>query len=64
MPIITVSAGAVDVERKRKLVDGLTKVASEVYSLPPETVVVIVNEHARENIGVGGVLLADRKRKT
>jgi len=63
MPLITASGPALDVDRKRKLADGLTKVAADVYHLPAEAIIVVVQENPPENVAVGGVLIADRKRK-
>ena len=63
MPTITISGAAIDVERKRKLADGLTAVAAEVYGLPKDTIVVIIQENPPENVARGGVLLIDRKPK-
>ena len=62
MPTITVSGPVTDVERKRKLADGLTKVAAEAYGLPPQAIIVIIQEVPAENVGIGGCLLCDRKR--
>ena len=60
MPMITVSGPAIDVDRKRKLAEGLTKVAAEVYGLPAQAFVVLIQENPPENVGLGGVLLVDR----
>lgn len=64
MPMITVSGPVSDVERKRKLAEGLTRVAAEAYGLPPDTIIVIIQENPQENVARGGVLLADRQRKS
>ena len=64
MPIITVSGPAADVERKRKLAEGLTRVAAEAFGLPVEAFVVIIQENPPENVGLGGVLLVDRRSKS
>jgi 4-oxalocrotonate tautomerase len=62
--MITVSGPVSDVERKRKLAEGLTRVAAEAYGLPPDTIIVIIQENPQENVARGGVLLADRQRKS
>jgi 4-oxalocrotonate tautomerase len=52
-----------EIERKRKLAEGLTRVAAEAYGLPPDAIIVIIHENPPENVARGGVLLADRQRK-
>jgi len=61
MPIITMVISNLDVEKKRSLAKGLTKVGSEVTGIPQDKFIVIIDEHSRENIASGGTLLADRK---
>jgi 4-oxalocrotonate tautomerase len=60
MPIITVSGPALDVEHKREMASGLTKVASQVYGRPPQHIIVIIHENPPENVAIGGALVADR----
>ena len=64
MPLICISGPVTDVERKRKLADGLTRVAAEAYGLPADTIIVVIQENPPENVARGGVLLADRQRKS
>jgi 4-oxalocrotonate tautomerase len=59
MPIITLTMSALDVEKKRQLAAGFTKVAAESLSIPEEKFIVIFDEKPRESIAVGGKLLAD-----
>ena len=61
MPTITISGPVVDLERKRKLANGLTAVAAEVYGLPKDAIVVIIQENPPENVARGGALLIDRR---
>lgn len=63
MPLITISGPVAEIERKRKLAEGLTRVAAEAYGLPPDAIIVIIHENPPENVARGGVLLADRQRK-
>lgn len=63
MPLITISGPVAQIERKRKLAEGLTRVAAEAYGLPPDTIIVIIQENPQENVARGGVLLVDRQRK-
>jgi len=61
MPTITVEGPILrDVEKKRELVRRLTDVAKDVYRI--EHIVVLIKENPSENVGVNGVLVADRKQ--
>lgn len=59
MPIITLTMTALDVDKKRALADGFTKVAAEVTNIPEDKFIVIFDENPRESIAVGGKLLSD-----
>jgi 4-oxalocrotonate tautomerase family enzyme len=63
MPTVTVSGPVIDVECKRKLADGLTKVAADAYRMPRDAIIVLIQEVPAENVGIGGCLLCDRKRQ-
>lgn len=60
MPTIMVEGPPIDVERKRRLVKKLTEAAVEGYRI--EHITVLIRENLPENVGVGGQLLADRKK--
>ena len=60
MPTITVEGPPIEVERKRQLVKKLYDAAVEVYRI--EHITVLIKENPPENVGVGGRLLADRRR--
>jgi 4-oxalocrotonate tautomerase len=60
MPTITVEGPPIDVERKRQLVRKLYDAAVEVYKI--RHITVLIKENPPENVGVGGELLADRRR--
>jgi 4-oxalocrotonate tautomerase len=47
-------------EQKAELVKRFTEVAQEVTKVPAPAFVVNIHESDPENVGVGGVLLADR----
>lgn len=55
MPIIIVEGPKLDIERK--LMEGLTKVATEVYGI--EHIIVLIKEKPLENISIRGKLLID-----
>lgn len=61
MPTITVEGPIIrDIEKKRELVRRLTDVATDVYHI--EHIVVLIKENPSENVGVNGVLVADRRQ--
>ena len=47
------------VELKRKLVEGLTEVAADVYGFDKKIITVLIRENEPENVGSGGRLIAD-----
>lgn len=60
MPIITLEGPKIaDVEVRRRLIHELTEAAASAYALPQEKIIVILHENTREQVGVGGKLLAD-----
>jgi len=64
MPTITVEGPPIkELDGKRRLVREMAEVASSVYGLPKQIIVVVIKENAPENVGVGGELLIDRRRK-
>ncbi|RKY04878.1 4-oxalocrotonate tautomerase [Candidatus Poribacteria bacterium] len=60
MPLIIVEGPKIESERKRELAKKLTDVASEVYGIDREHIIVLIKENPPENVGVGGQLIADR----
>ena len=63
MPIITVEGPPIKVEQKRQFVRKLTDAAVETYGIDKDHIIVLLRENAPENVGAGGELIADRKRK-
>lgn len=63
MPTIVIEGPPLcDIEKKRKLVAEMSVSAAVAYGIPAEAMVVIIKENPPENVGVGGRLLADRKK--
>lgn len=63
MPNITIEGPIMnDIEKKRVLVKEVTEAVEKAYSIPREHIVVTIKELPPENVGVGGVLIADRRR--
>ncbi len=52
-----------DVEIKRELVKEVTDALEKAYKLPRDVYVVTIKENLPENVGVGGKLILDRKKK-
>ncbi|AGL02048.1 4-oxalocrotonate tautomerase DmpI [Desulfoscipio gibsoniae] len=61
MPVITVDGPKLTKEQKAKLVKSITKTASEIIKLPEQSIIVLIEERERDNVGVGGVLLSDKQ---
>ncbi|GAB4321767.1 MAG: hypothetical protein Kow0069_26210 [Promethearchaeota archaeon] len=64
MPNIIIEGPALtDLEAKRTLVKEITDAVVRAYPhVPAEHVVVTIREVSPENVGVAGVLIADRRR--
>ena len=60
MPVITIEGALMNGEQKRKLAAVLTRDAADIMQAPEHSFIVLLKENSKENIGVGGVLLADR----
>ncbi len=63
MPTIQVDGPPIPIEQKRQLVAKLASAAAEVYGVAKEHMIVLIRENPPENVGVGGQLLADRRKK-
>ena len=59
MPTITIMMNPISDEKKKLLVKSLTTEAARITELSPEFFFVYVQEHANENIGVGGKTLKE-----
>ena len=60
MPIVTVEQSPRDLERKRRLVAGITKAFVDAYGVSPDHVQVFIHEVGHENWAKGGKLAVDR----
>ena len=61
MPVITLEAGQLTKEQKEKLALELTETASRIMGVPAQAFIALIRENAPDNVGVGGVLLSERK---
>ena len=59
IPTITIALNKTSEEKKKQLVENLTKEAAQITEIPIEHFVVYVQEHPHENIGVGGKALKE-----
>jgi len=61
MPYVNVKvAGKLEMEQKRSIVEGITKLLEEVAGKPPSATYIVIDEVEREDWAVGGKLLPDR----
>lgn len=60
MPIITIDAPPIEVEKKRELCCAITDAMERAYGLPRDTFIIIMHDTKRENVATGGTLLCDR----
>jgi len=63
MPTITIAMDQTSEEKKKQLVENLTRVAAEITEYPAEFFFVYVQEYPKENIGVGGKTLKEQRRQ-
>ncbi len=61
MPTITIALDQTSAEKKKQLVESLTKAAVEITKYPAEYFFVYVQEYPSENIGVGGKTLKEQR---
>ena len=52
-----------DLEVKRILVKEITDALEKAYTLQREVYHVIIKENPPENVGVGGILIVDKRKK-
>ncbi|MHA1195944.1 MAG: 4-oxalocrotonate tautomerase DmpI [Promethearchaeota archaeon] len=52
-----------DIDIKRMLVEEITNVVVKAYKIPKEHVMVLIKENSSENVGTGGILIADLRKK-
>ena len=62
MPAIIVEGIPLSIDQKRELVADLTKSASRIMNVPEQAFQVYIKENSRENIGVAGILVSERKK--
>ena len=60
MPHISIKGPALPLEKKRKLSEEISQIASEIYGIPKEKFMIHIQEFSKENTASGGVLLCDK----
>ena len=61
MPTITIALDQTTEEKKKQLIERLTKDASEITGYPTDFFFVYIQEYPKENIGAGGKTLKEIK---
>ncbi len=63
MPNITIDGPKLEnLEAKRMLIKEITDAIEKAYKLPREHTVILIKENSPENVGIGGMLISDRRR--
>lgn len=60
MPVITIEGAQLNNDQKRELVATLTKDAAGIMKASEQSFIVLIKENSKENIGIGGILAADK----
>ena len=63
MPVITLEAGKLTLEKKELLIKELTQTASKIMGTPESSFYVFLKENELDNIGVGGKSLSQIRGK-
>jgi 4-oxalocrotonate tautomerase len=61
MPTITIAIDQTSEEKKKQLIENLTKEASKITGYPSDFFYVYIQEYPAENIGAGGKTVKDIK---
>jgi len=64
MPIVMVNVKeGRSLEKKRAMIEGITKVLCDTMEVQPSSVRIVVNEMRNEDFAIGGVLICDNPSK-
>jgi 4-oxalocrotonate tautomerase len=63
MPTITIAIDPTSEEKKKQLIETLTREASEITGYPPAFFYVYIQEYPVENIGAGGKTVKEIKNQ-
>ncbi len=63
MPNITIDGPKIEnLEVKRNLIKEITIAVERAYNIPKEHIIIVIKENLPENVGIGGILISDRRR--
>ncbi len=62
MPNLIYYGSKMTKEQKAEMVKRLTETCAEITKIPAQAFTITIFENSPENVGVGGVLLADRQK--
>ena len=60
MPVITIEGPVLSFEKKEKLAQEITQLASDIMNIPKDAYVVFIKENPYENMAQGGVLISEK----
>ena len=60
MPVITMEGPFLPIEKKEQLIKEFTRIATEITNIPTDAFVVFIKENAYENMGQGGITIAEK----
>ncbi|MDW7674084.1 MAG: 4-oxalocrotonate tautomerase DmpI [Bacillota bacterium] len=63
MPYISFEGPFMSLEQKKAIIKEFTEIASVTLQIPKEAITVAIKENNPENVGVGGISLAERFKK-
>jgi 4-oxalocrotonate tautomerase family enzyme len=63
MPAITIAMDQTSEEKKKQLIETLTREAAKITGYPPEFFYVYIQEYPAENIGAGGRTVKEIKNQ-
>lgn len=62
MPVIQIDVGKISKEQKTELIKAFTEKASSILNIPEQAFVVLIRENPEDNVGIGGIPLAERNK--
>jgi len=62
MPVIQIDVGKISKEQKTELIKAFTEKASSILNIPEKSFVVLIRENPEDNVGIGGIPLAERNK--
>ncbi|MFZ4400169.1 MAG: 4-oxalocrotonate tautomerase DmpI [Bacteroidales bacterium] len=60
MPVITFDGPFLSTEKKEKLAQEFTEIASQITNIPKDAFVVFIKENPYENMAQGGIMISEK----